>query len=122
EKAPPNPWGSAGFEWQTASPPIAHNFHHTPVIDRGPYDYHLATEEELWDGFPEDMPKSARETPAGVSKLGSDVSDEVSTKRAGVEGTPPSATDGDSDVSEGSSSERYGDNLEGLAEKPESKK
>jgi cytochrome c oxidase subunit 1 len=53
-KAPPNPWGSAGFEWQTASPPIAHNFSATPVITRGPYDYELATEEELYTGFPED--------------------------------------------------------------------
>jgi len=60
EKAPPNPWGSAGFEWQTASPPIAHNFHHTPVITRGPYDYHLASEEELFDGFPEDFPGAAK--------------------------------------------------------------
>jgi cytochrome c oxidase subunit I len=53
-KAPPNPWGSAGFEWNTTSPPIMHNFHETPVITRGPYDYHLATEEELFDGFPEE--------------------------------------------------------------------
>ncbi|MFK7988671.1 MAG: cytochrome c oxidase subunit I [Sandaracinaceae bacterium] len=58
EKAPANPWGSAGFEWMTASPPIAHNFHHIPVIDRGPYDYHLATDEELFDGFEEDRPAS----------------------------------------------------------------
>ncbi|MCS6858213.1 MAG: hypothetical protein NZM37_10920, partial [Sandaracinaceae bacterium] len=50
--APPNPWGSAGFEWQTASPPIEHNFHEVPVIRRGPYDYHLASPEELYDGFP----------------------------------------------------------------------
>ncbi|MDQ3034750.1 MAG: cytochrome c oxidase subunit I [Myxococcota bacterium] len=53
-KSPPNPWGSAGFEWQTSSPPIMHNFHETPVITRGPYDYHLATEEELYTGFHED--------------------------------------------------------------------
>ena len=52
EKSPPNPWGSAAFEWQTASPPIMHNFHETPVITRGPYDYHLATDEELDTGFP----------------------------------------------------------------------
>ncbi|MEQ8456080.1 MAG: cytochrome c oxidase subunit I [Sandaracinaceae bacterium] len=60
KKSPPNPWGSAGFEWMTASPPLMHNFHHTPVIDRGPYDYHLATEEELFDGFPEEMPEGIR--------------------------------------------------------------
>ena len=108
-KAPPNPWASAAFEWQTASPPIMHNFHHTPIIDRGPYDYHLATEEELFDGFPEDLPRAERGATASVSKLGSDVSDEVSTKRAVVEGAPPSASDGDEDVSEASSAERYGD-------------
>ena len=53
-KAPANPWGSAGFEWMTTPPPHAHNFETTPVITRGPYDYHLASEEELFDGFPED--------------------------------------------------------------------
>ncbi|MBN8613765.1 MAG: cytochrome c oxidase subunit I [Deltaproteobacteria bacterium] len=53
-KAPPNPWGSAGYEWATASPPIEHNFHGQPVMTRGPYDYHLATDEELFDGFPEE--------------------------------------------------------------------
>jgi len=58
-KAPPNPWGSAGYEWATASPPIEHNFHEQPVMKRGPYDYHLATEEELFDGFPEDRAPAA---------------------------------------------------------------
>ena len=57
-KAPPNPWGSAGFEWNTASPPVFSNFNETPVITRGPYDYHEATEEELFDGFPEDFKKT----------------------------------------------------------------
>ncbi len=57
-KAPPNPWGSAGFEWQTASPPINQNFKEIPTITRGPYDYHLATESELFDGFEEDRPKA----------------------------------------------------------------
>ncbi|MDB4942265.1 MAG: Cytochrome c oxidase polypeptide, partial [Labilithrix sp.] len=28
-KAPPNPWGSAGFEWNTSSPPIYSNFAET---------------------------------------------------------------------------------------------
>jgi len=57
-KAPPNPWGSAGFEWNTATPPIMQNFVETPTITRGPYDYHEATEEELFDGFPEDFKKT----------------------------------------------------------------
>jgi cytochrome c oxidase subunit 1 len=52
KKAPPNPWGSAGYEWMTTSPPHPHNFHETPVMTRGPYDYHLATDEELSTGFP----------------------------------------------------------------------
>jgi cytochrome c oxidase subunit 1 len=116
KKSPPNPWGSAGFEWATSSPPIMHNFHHTPVIDRGPYDYHLATEEELWDGFPEELEASAHDAPAHVSKLGRDVSDEVSTKRAVVEGVAPSASDesaganeGEESSDEGSESDHDGD-------------
>lgn len=58
-KAPPNPWGSAGYEWATASPPIHSNFEEVPTITRGPYDYHLATDEELFDGFPEEAPAKA---------------------------------------------------------------
>jgi len=46
-KAPRNPWGSVGFEWNTTTPPHPHNFAVAPVIRRGPYDYHLATKEEL---------------------------------------------------------------------------
>ena len=113
-KAPPNPWGSAGYEWaSTASPPIEHNFHHTPVIDRGPYDYHLATEEELFDGFPEELPESARGHRAHVSELGDDVSDEVSTERQVEEGVEPGSADGDEEVSHASSSERYTEDEEG---------
>lgn len=58
-KAPPNPWGSAGFEWASESPPVFQNFREVPTITRGPYDYHLTTEAELFDGFPEDAPKQA---------------------------------------------------------------
>ncbi len=44
-EAPPNPWGAATLEWtHTTSPPSPHNFHHTPLVTRGPYDYHLADE------------------------------------------------------------------------------
>ncbi|MGO9707987.1 MAG: cytochrome c oxidase subunit I [Polyangiaceae bacterium] len=48
KKAPRNPWGSAALEWQTGHPlpPLA-NFDKDPVVTRGPYDYHLATEAEL---------------------------------------------------------------------------
>ncbi len=39
-KAPQNPWGALTLEWtDAASPPIEHNFHHTPRVTRGPYDY-----------------------------------------------------------------------------------
>ncbi|MFT5356732.1 MAG: cytochrome c oxidase subunit 1 [Polyangiales bacterium] len=53
--APANPWSSAGYEWATTTPPHPHNFAETPVMTRGPYDYHLCTDEELFDGFPEDF-------------------------------------------------------------------
>ncbi len=36
------PWGGATLEWtHTTSPPSQHNFAQTPVVTRGPYDYHL---------------------------------------------------------------------------------
>jgi cytochrome c oxidase subunit I len=38
-KAPANPWGGVSMEWETATPPIEHNFHGTPVCTRGPYDF-----------------------------------------------------------------------------------
>jgi cytochrome c oxidase subunit 1 len=53
KRAPRNPWGSAGYEWMTDSPPCLANFHETPVFTRGPYDYHLATPEELATGWDE---------------------------------------------------------------------
>ena len=34
-----NPWRATGLEWQTPSPPPTHNFEHTPIVKRGPYDY-----------------------------------------------------------------------------------
>ena len=34
ETAPPNPWGSAAFEWQTASPPVLQNFSKDLVVNR----------------------------------------------------------------------------------------
>jgi cytochrome c oxidase subunit 1 len=38
KKAPPNPWGGSGLEWQATSPPDFHNFLETPVV-MGAYDY-----------------------------------------------------------------------------------
>src|SRR5262249_56196656 len=58
-KASPNPWGSAALEWQSPTPPPLLNFTETPIIKRGPYDYHLATEAELFEGFPSGSPGSS---------------------------------------------------------------
>lgn len=45
EKASPNPWGAATLEWtHTGRRPDPHNFHRTPLVTRGPYDYYLAHE------------------------------------------------------------------------------
>ena len=45
KKAPANPWAAATLEWtNTTSPPDPHNFKRTPLVTRGPYDYHLADE------------------------------------------------------------------------------
>ena len=39
KKAPANPWGATGLEWQTDSPPPQHNFDTPPHVTAGPYDY-----------------------------------------------------------------------------------
>ena len=45
EKAPQNPWGAATLEWtNVAAIPDPHNFSRTPLVTRGPYDFHLADE------------------------------------------------------------------------------
>ncbi|MEO8503070.1 MAG: cytochrome c oxidase subunit I [Acidobacteriota bacterium] len=38
-KAPENPWGAVGLEWETSSPPPPENFVHTPVVTGEAYDY-----------------------------------------------------------------------------------
>jgi cytochrome c oxidase subunit 1 len=38
-KAPPNPFGHTGLEWQTPSPPPTENFPETPIVTREAYDY-----------------------------------------------------------------------------------
>ena len=40
-KADRNPWGSAGMEWRTATPPPLENFEGEPVFEYGPYDYEI---------------------------------------------------------------------------------
>ena len=39
KRAPRNPWGSRGYEWETLSPPPTENFLHDPVFPRPPHDY-----------------------------------------------------------------------------------
>jgi cytochrome c oxidase subunit 1 len=39
KKAPANPWGATGLEWQMQSPPIPENFEVTPVITHDSYEY-----------------------------------------------------------------------------------
>jgi cytochrome c oxidase subunit 1 len=40
-KPGPNPWGSRGFEWITASPPITENFPGEVEVTGTPYDYQV---------------------------------------------------------------------------------
>jgi len=42
-RAPANPWGSTGLEWQTPSPPPTENFVTPPVVTHDVYDYHAAS-------------------------------------------------------------------------------
>ena len=60
KKAPDNPWGGASMEWETATPPIEHNFHDTPsvkpVYDFTPLVYNEATGN--WDRIPENADES----------------------------------------------------------------
>ena len=39
ERAPANPWGAKGLEWQTSSPPPLENFTTMPVVDEPAYAY-----------------------------------------------------------------------------------
>jgi len=38
-RAPANPWGATGLEWQTSSPPPTRNFVDQPVVSEEPYNY-----------------------------------------------------------------------------------
>jgi cytochrome c oxidase subunit 1 len=45
KKAPQNPWAAATLEWtNVAAVPDPHNFTSTPLVTRGPYDFHKADE------------------------------------------------------------------------------
>jgi cytochrome c oxidase subunit 1 len=58
--SPRNPWGSAALEWMTPTPPPTFNFVKDPVLTRGQYDYHLATEDELHTGFDDPLFPNAK--------------------------------------------------------------
>ncbi len=46
EPAGDNPWNGLTFEWKTTSPPPLENFHETPVLKHGPYDYDKIDDNE----------------------------------------------------------------------------
>ena len=71
--APRNPWGSAALEWQTPTPPPTFNFVKDPVLTRGQYDYQLATEDELYEGFDDPLFPGLR--PAGGAPAKSKAAD-----------------------------------------------
>ncbi len=43
QRAPANPWGSTGLEWEVPSPPPTRNFEETPQVIRRPYQYDNGT-------------------------------------------------------------------------------
>ncbi len=45
-KAPANPWGARTLEWSIPSPPITHNFHTTPIVTEGPYEFPVEGQSE----------------------------------------------------------------------------
>jgi len=38
-RAPANPWGAVGLEWDIASPPTKHNFEEDVIVTREAYDF-----------------------------------------------------------------------------------
>ena len=68
--AGPNPWGAAGLEWTTSSPPPTENFLETPVVN---YEaYHYSDEEPVKVGMgPHDsdpMRKEGRARPQDAER------------------------------------------------------
>lgn len=53
-KAPMNPWGARGLEWETASPPPTENFLVTPVVTQEVYAYDVPSETYVPGKTPED--------------------------------------------------------------------
>jgi cytochrome c oxidase subunit 1 len=59
KRAPANPWGSNGLEWQTASPPAWYNFERIPVVLADPYHYSEPTEVPVADLAPTNFADAA---------------------------------------------------------------
>jgi cytochrome c oxidase subunit 1 len=47
KKAGKNPWGAAGLEWETDSPPTTFNFDQTPVVDYEAYDFSRVKQDNV---------------------------------------------------------------------------
>jgi cytochrome c oxidase subunit 1 len=62
-KAPANPWGAASLEWTAASPPLAHNFEQTPVMDRDSYDFTGLHYDRELDGWRREQPHAVPRRP-----------------------------------------------------------
>ena len=60
--APVNPWGANTLEWSLPSPPPYYNFHDTPAVTEGPYDYeHLTFDKKVGGYVRNDADSSAAE-------------------------------------------------------------
>ena len=79
KKATANPWGAATLEWTHTTPmPDPHNFTRTPLVTRGPYDFHLADDgfgrsggDGLGDGAPAPVSSGGPEPASRSSELDS---------------------------------------------------
>jgi cytochrome c oxidase subunit 1 len=49
-RAGDNPWGAAGLEWKTSSPPPTHNFAATPIVTENAYHYPPLEDEGVAQG------------------------------------------------------------------------
>jgi cytochrome c oxidase subunit 1 len=64
-----NPYRATGLEWQTHSPPDAHNFHETPQVFFGPYEYGVADGLSLVDQFKGNAQANGTHAAKGVTSV-----------------------------------------------------
>jgi len=75
--APGNPWGGATLEWtHTTSPPDMHNFHRTPLVTHGPYDYAVLFGEASGDGHSGNAPAPVPDVEVGAPQQPDDSFDD----------------------------------------------